>query len=231
VIPGRPVVLAYHGIGAADDAADPRRLLTSPEHLAEHVSLLQRRGYRFVLAGELAGHGPPPPRTASLTFDDGWRNWTTAAVPVLQSLGVRATFFVCPGLFGGRHPDLGGEAGALIDEDEARALHRAGMELGSHTLSHRDLRRLDDAELGDELRESKRAVEALTGEPCRTLAYPYGLYDERVVRAAGDAGYELAFAWLPGPWRPLEAPRLPAPPRHGSQRLALKLMGIRRAGR
>jgi peptidoglycan/xylan/chitin deacetylase (PgdA/CDA1 family) len=227
----RPVVLAYHGVGDAADGTDPRRLLTSPEHLAAHVHLLQRRGYRLVPAGELAGNGPPPPGTASLTFDDGWRNWLTNALPVLQGLDVRATFFVCPDLFGQRHPDLDGRAGALLDEIGVRALHEAGMELGSHTLSHRDLRGLGDEELERELRESKLAIEGLTGEPCRLLAYPYGLHDERVARAAGEAGYELAFGWLPGPWRPLEAPRLPAPPRHGSRRLALKLLGLRRPGR
>jgi peptidoglycan/xylan/chitin deacetylase (PgdA/CDA1 family) len=102
------------------------------------------------------------------------------------------------------------------------------MELGSHSLSHPDLRKLDDAELSRQLEESKAAVEQITGRPCRTLAYPFGLYDERVVAAAGAAGYELAFAWLPGPWRPLEAPRLPAPPRHGAGRLGLKLLGVRR---
>ena len=78
---------------------------------------------------------------------------------------------------------------------------------------------------------SKAAVEELTGRPCRTFAYPYGLHDERVTRAVADAGYELAFTWLPGPWRPLEAPRLPAPPRHGAARLAVKLLGVRRPGR
>jgi peptidoglycan/xylan/chitin deacetylase (PgdA/CDA1 family) len=153
------------------------------------------------------------------------------ALPVLRSLGVRATFFVCPGLFGQQHPDVPGEAGELLRAEEARALHDAGMELGSHTLSHPDLRTLDDEELERELVGSKQAIEELTGEQCRTLAYPYGLYDQRVVRAARAAGYELAFGWLPGPWHPLEAPRLPAPPRHGSQRLALKLLGIRKPGR
>ena len=105
------------------------------------------------------------------------------------------------------------------------------MELGSHSLSHFDLRKLSDAELAAELSDSKQAVEAITGRPCRLFAYPYGLYDDRVVEAVGTAGYELAFAWLPGPWRPLEAPRLPAPPRHGAGRLALKLLGVRRPGR
>jgi peptidoglycan/xylan/chitin deacetylase (PgdA/CDA1 family) len=231
MILARPVVLVYHGVGSASDEEDPRRLLVSPEHLESHVRLLKRRGYRFVTAGELTGNGGPRGPTASLTFDDGWRNGLTTAVPVLERLGVRGTFFVCPGLFGARHPDVPGEAGALLDESEAETLHEAGMELGSHSLTHPDLRHLSDDELAVELRDSKEAVEAITGNPCRIFAYPYGLYDERVVEAVEAAGYELAFAWLPGPWRPLEAPRLPAPPRHGAARLALKLLGLRRRGR
>lgn len=227
----RPVVLVYHGVGSASDEEDPRRLLVSPEHLEAHVRLLQRRRYGFVSAGELAGNGGPRGRTASLTFDDGWRNGLTTALPLLERLGVRGTFFVCPGLFGATHPDVPGEEGALLDETEARALHDAGMELGSHTLTHPDLRQLSDAELAVELGDSKSAVEAITGRACRVFAYPYGLYDQRVLKAVRAAGYELAFAWLPGPWRPLEAPRLPGPPRHGAGRLALKLLGLRRRGR
>ena len=224
-----PVVLAYHGVGPPQ--ADPARLLIEPDLLESHIRFLQERGYRFLTAEELLDEGPPGPRTAVLTFDDGFRNWLTVAAPLLQRLGVRGTFYVCPGLLGGRHWHLDGEEGRLLDESEARELLEAGMELGSHTLSHPDLRLLDGGELSRELEESKSEVERLTGRPCRTLAYPYGLYDERVVDAARAAGYELAFAWLPGPWRPLEAPRLPAPPRHGSRRLALKLAGLRRPGR
>jgi peptidoglycan/xylan/chitin deacetylase (PgdA/CDA1 family) len=221
-----PALLAYHGVGSA--TADPARLLVEPNLLESHVRFLQRRGYRFLTAEELLAEGQPRPRTAVLTFDDGFRNWLTAALPLLRRLGVRATFYVCPGLFGGRHWHLDGEEGRLLDESEARELLEAGMELGSHTLSHPDLRLLDGGELSRELEESKSEVERLTGRPCRTLAYPYGLYDERVVSAAGAAGYELAFAWLPGPWHPLKAPRLPAPPRNGARRLALKLAGLRR---
>ena len=53
----KPVVLVYHGVGFAADK-DPRRLITSPEHLVEHVRLLLGRGYRFVPAGELSQEGP-----------------------------------------------------------------------------------------------------------------------------------------------------------------------------
>lgn len=227
-----PALLVYHGIAAATDGDDPGRLLTSPELLEAHLRFLQRRGYRFLTAEELLDEGGGPrPRTAVVTFDDGFQNWLTGALPVLSRLGLPATFYVCPGLLGHPHPELAGEKGALLDEEGARQLVAAGMELGSHSLGHPDLRALDDEALAHELEGSKAEVERITGRPCRTFAYPYGLYDERVVRAVASAGYELAFAWLPGPWRPLEAPRLPAPPRHGALRLALKLAGLRRPGR
>jgi peptidoglycan/xylan/chitin deacetylase (PgdA/CDA1 family) len=226
-----PAVLVYHGVAAATDGEDPRRLLTSPEHLEAHLRFLQRRGYRFLTAEELIGEGAPQPRTAVVTFDDGFASWLTGAVPVLARLGVPATFYVCPGLAGRPHPELAGAEGELLDEQGLGELSAAGMDLGSHSLTHPDLRTLDDEALARELRGSKAEVERITGRPCRTFAYPYGLYDARVVAAVADAGYELAFGWLPGPWRPLEAPRLPAPPRHGALRLALKLAGLRRRGR
>jgi peptidoglycan/xylan/chitin deacetylase (PgdA/CDA1 family) len=230
MIPGsrRPVILAYHGVGDADDAADPRRLVVAPRHLAAHIRLLRRRGYQFVTAGDLSPHGPPPPRTAVLTFDDGWLDALTTVTPMLARLGIRASFFVCPGMWGGQHPLVTGPPGRLLDEDGVRALAEAGMDVGSHAMTHRDLRGLSDAELEKELVRSRAKIERVTGRPCRTLAHPYGLSDERTEAAASRAGYDLALAWLPGPWRPLAAPRLPGPPRHGALRLALKLAGVRR---
>jgi peptidoglycan/xylan/chitin deacetylase (PgdA/CDA1 family) len=224
----RPVVLAYHGVGRVDPADDPKRLVISPERLASHVRLLQRRGYTFLTAEELLDAGGPRPRTAVLTFDDGFANWLTDALPVLAELDVRATFYVCPGQFGSRARSVFGDQGRLLDEAGARALHEAGMELGAHSLTHRDLRTLDDDALAREVRESKAAVERITGVPCRTFAYPYGLFDARVAAAVREAGYELAFAWAPGRWQRFAAARLPAPPRHGAGRLSLKLLGIRR---
>ena len=217
-------VLVYHGLGRPDEA----RLLITPERLEAHIRYLQRRGYTFLTAEELESE--PANGTAVLTFDDGFRSWLTDAAPLLQRLGVRATFYVSTGLLGQQHPQVPGDEGRLLDDADAKALSEAGMELGSHAMTHRDLRSLDNDELATELQESKAAVEKITGRPCRTIAYPYGLYDDRVTEAAAAAGYELAFAWLPGPWKPLAAPRLPAPPRNGAFRLALKLAGIRRSG-
>lgn len=222
-----PVVLAYHGISAAAGRGGSR-LLIDPEHLRSHVAMLKRRGYEFRTAGELVADAEsgPPPRTAVLTFDDGWLDGLTTVAPLLDALGVRATFYINTGKLGAQHPDVAGDPGRLLDADQARELHGRGMELASHSRDHAVLTELDDATLADDLAQSKAAIEGLTGEPCRTLAYPFGIYDERVGRAAADAGYELCFGWLPGPWDRYGAPRLPPPTRFGAWALRLKMRGL-----
>jgi peptidoglycan/xylan/chitin deacetylase (PgdA/CDA1 family) len=226
--------MVYHGVGRATEAEDPFRIVVSPERFESQLRLLAGRGYRFLTASELidehGGDRPPPPGTAVLTFDDGWRDALDTVAPLLAELGVRASFYVCTGWWDGvRHPLVDGDAGRLLDERATRELHEAGMEIGSHTVTHPDLRGLDDAGLEEELVRSKAEIEHLTGEPCRTFAYPYGLRDERVERAVAAAGYELALAWGLGPWRPLAVPRMTGPPRHGAGRLAIKLLlGVQR---
>lgn len=219
----RPVVLAYHGVG--DAAVDPERLVLAPDRFEHQLRTMRRLGYAFVRAVDLGGRRPPP-RTAVATFDDGWADAVDTVAPILERFGIHASFYVCPGWWGGQHPLVGGPAGRLLDEDGVRALRDAGHEIGSHSMTHPDLRALSDAELAEQLRASKEATGA------RTLAYPFGLSDERVRGAARAAGYELALGWLPGRWDAFDAPRLPAPPRHGGGRLALKLLtGVRRPGR
>ena len=74
--------------------------------------------------------------------------------------------------------------------DQLGELERSGWEVGSHTRSHPRLSQVaDDAELADELEGSKRVCEERLGHPCDSIAYPYGDHDERVVEAAGRAGY------------------------------------------
>jgi peptidoglycan/xylan/chitin deacetylase (PgdA/CDA1 family) len=227
LLPRRPAVLAYHGVFQPDPITDPNRLLVSPEHLASHVAFLQRRGYRFVTASHLTS-GPAAAGTAVLTFDDGFRHWIDQLLPVLTSFAIPATVYVCPGLWGRQHADVSGPAGLLVSLSDVRAMHDAAVEIGSHAMTHRDLRLLDDHELRRELVDSKAAIEEITQEPCRTLAYPFGLFDDRVLAAAVAAGYEGALGWQPGPWRRYAVPRLPAPCRHDAGRLALKLLGVRR---
>jgi peptidoglycan/xylan/chitin deacetylase (PgdA/CDA1 family) len=209
----KPVVVGYHAIHDPEPGVHAEDVIATPEALERNVRDLLDGGYRILAVDELLeqhGAAQPTPGTAVLTFDDGWLDGLTVAAPLLESLGVRGTFFVCPGLWG-NHDLRMGEAGRVLTEEQARALAATGMDLGAHSLTHPDLRTLDDAALRVELVESKAAVEALTVRPCRSFAYPSGWHDARVRRAVASAGFDVAFGFSSGPWHPLAVPRSPGP--------------------
>jgi peptidoglycan/xylan/chitin deacetylase (PgdA/CDA1 family) len=84
----------------------------------------------------------------------------------------------------------------LMTWDQIRELHRNGMAVQSHTVTHRVVQTLEAAPLAVELRESKAKLEAELGAKVRALAYPVGItlrFAPHVRRAVEDAGYELAF--------------------------------------
>ncbi|MEZ4365390.1 MAG: polysaccharide deacetylase family protein [Kofleriaceae bacterium] len=84
----------------------------------------------------------------------------------------------------------------IMTWDDVRALRDLGMELGSHTRSHRVLQTVPDAELAHELAGSREVLEAELGEPIRAIAYPVGrpIHDEpRLPAAVAAAGYTLGF--------------------------------------
>jgi peptidoglycan/xylan/chitin deacetylase (PgdA/CDA1 family) len=200
-----PLVLAYHAVAPERTPGMRPEMVVETAALAAEVRRLQDEGLRFVPASE-AAEG-----TAVLTFDDGWADALTVAAPLLADLAVAATFFVCPGLFGNTEDEGMSAEGRVLLREEAGELAGLGFELGAHSMHHPDLVAVDDATLRAELAESKAQVEALTGAPCRTFAYPFGSHDARVRAATEAAGYELAFQFADGPWERFAAPRRPRP--------------------
>jgi peptidoglycan/xylan/chitin deacetylase (PgdA/CDA1 family) len=95
--------------------------------------------------------------------------------------------------------DVPEDAQLFMDWKHLQALVDAGMSVGSHTLSHRMLATLNDEDLKTELEESRSTLSEQLACPITALAYPVGTrtsFDERSVRAAKDAGYEMAFSFI-----------------------------------
>jgi peptidoglycan/xylan/chitin deacetylase (PgdA/CDA1 family) len=191
------LVLSYHAVSETWPAA----LAVAPDALEAQMRLLLDRGYRpSTVHGAI--HVPPAPRTLAVTFDDAYRSVFETAFPILASLGIPATVFVptdypgreramaWPGIdrwLGGPHePEL-----VPASWEQLGILAEAGWEIGSHTCSHPWLTRLADADLERELVDSRDRCRERLGA-CTSLAYPYGDHDDRVVRAAGAAGYASA---------------------------------------
>lgn len=85
--------------------------------------------------------------------------------------------------------------------EQVREMHAAGFEFGSHGVHHRMLSKLPQAEMEFEIRHSRDTLRRELGEAPRHLSYPVGgqrAYDERVMAATREAGYDLACSYLPG---------------------------------
>jgi peptidoglycan/xylan/chitin deacetylase (PgdA/CDA1 family) len=106
-----------------------------------------------------------------LTFDDGFRDFHTTALPVLQQYGFGATVFL-PTVFIGNEPRRF-KGRDCMTWNEVRELHEAGIEFGSHTVNHPRLCALDLEEVHTELEQSKVMIEDALGEAIHSFAYPY----------------------------------------------------------
>jgi peptidoglycan/xylan/chitin deacetylase (PgdA/CDA1 family) len=190
-------ILMYHRINVSTPATPPmeRRLTVHPGDFARQMRWLKRQGYRTVTQRQLfvalLRGKPLGRRPIMITFDDGYRDAFYRAAPVLSRFGMRATAYVV--------------TGRIVDGDRQflswgliRGLERRGVEIGSHTVFHRDLTQLSDREALRELVRSRRALERGLCHPVPWLAYPFGAYDTRVERLAQRAGYVLAVTTQPG---------------------------------
>jgi peptidoglycan/xylan/chitin deacetylase (PgdA/CDA1 family) len=142
----------------------------------------------------------------AITFDDAFRSVRTNALPELLSRGFPATIFV-PVDFLGQKP--GWEIRDGVNEEvmtceELRSLPEL-IELGSHSLSHPHLTRIDAARLREEVDTSRHKLAELLGSDVSLLAFPYGEYDDRVVDRCSEAGYERVFGIDPWPADPAGA--------------------------
>ena len=195
-----PWTLMYHSVGDCRD--DPYLVTVSPDRLAGHLRWLSRRGLTGVSMRELlaAGAAGRASRLVGLTFDDGYADFLTEAVPLLLRHGHTATVFVLPGRLGGANSwEPEGPCKPLLTADGIREARSAGMEIGSHGLLHRDLTALDDSELAAEVYESRRLLTEVTGAAPGGFCHPYGAVDRRTLRAVRAAGYAYACAADPGP--------------------------------
>ncbi|MGW7131145.1 polysaccharide deacetylase family protein [Streptomyces bobili] len=219
-----PWVAMYHSVGDCSD--DPYRITVTPERLDRQLAWLAGQGLRGVslaelLAARARGEGRD---LAGLTFDDGYADFLTAALPVLRRHGCTATLFVLPGRLGGDNAwDPLGPRRPLLPADGIREAAAEGIEIGSHGLTHLDLTKADDATLKAETAGSRAALADLLGTEVAGFCYPYGTVDRRAVDAVRDAGYAYACAIDPGPLTgPHALPRIHIGQNDTAARLYLK---------
>lgn len=205
-----PRVLMYHMVSPHRPKAKFNKLRVTPEAFAKQIKWLSDNQFHFLTMQELRlawQAGTLPPKSVAITFDDGYADNLLAALPVLQRYNARATIYVVVdrhnrdwSTYKKAHHNSGelAQEPKLTDAQVRQLVESGVIEIGSHTLTHANLSRLDDQTREHELAESRRALQQLTGQPIESFAYPFGIYGEADVAAARQAGYLDAVTTLEG---------------------------------
>ena len=182
-------ILCYHKVGPV--AEEGRRLNIEPSRLTEHASFFIRRGFRTLLAGDLAGDWPS--RAVCFTFDDAYFSTLTHGVEAMQRAGAVGSIYAVAGLVGQSSSWDRGNARPLADWDLLRSVQEAGFEIGNHTLNHARLGELDlEAQTG-EIRLANNAL-AEQGINSRSFCLPYGSHNPETPAAMQSAGVNVGLA-------------------------------------
>lgn len=222
-------ILCYHAV----DPEWTSQLSVTPEAFDAQCRWLAR--HRRVVGAEdaalrMAVSDRLPRGMAAVTFDDGFSSVFRHAFPILARHRLPATvFLVAQTLTPEGRPvdwvdDPPSHTISALTLDEVREMQQAGIRFGSHSYAHHDLTRLSEEECERDLRASRELLEDLLATRIRVLAYPRGLHDERVRRAAAQAGFAQAMS-LPErrePIGPYAIPRVGVYPGNGPSAIRVK---------
>ncbi|HEY3104450.1 MAG TPA: polysaccharide deacetylase family protein [Pyrinomonadaceae bacterium] len=203
----RVVVLCYHGVTnrSVRHPDDPFGLHVREDRFRAHLDYLKRHyqviSFRDYLRARREGLDIPNYSTV-ITFDDGHRNFYTAAAPLLDRYNMRAVMF----LISDRIVDDGAGPQKWHESDdqkylswsEVHELMKDGFEFGSHTCSHQKLPQLAPRDVEHELRDSKTVIEQQLTRNNLPLAYPYGMTTDGIASLAASLGYSCAFTTATG---------------------------------
>jgi peptidoglycan/xylan/chitin deacetylase (PgdA/CDA1 family) len=218
---GMPILM-YHGIREPKAGSRPYyETCTRPELFERHMDFLAENGYTALTlaAGlRLFSESRLPKRSVVLTFDDGFQDFYLNAFEILQQRNFGATVFVITGLTGD-YERCSFKGIPCLTWKEIEEVHAAGIEIGSHTVTHRELAYLGEDDIRQELQYSKESIEQALGSAVCSFSYPFAFPEtvaslkRRLTMMLQDMGYKSGVSTIIGTARPAAErfflPRLP----------------------
>jgi peptidoglycan/xylan/chitin deacetylase (PgdA/CDA1 family) len=193
-------ILMYHSIARS---TNPKfmPIAVSPASFAAQMAYLHQHSYtpinvirlvRLLLQGSAL-----PERPVVITFDDGFADFFTDALPVLQQYNFTATLYITTGFVGRTSLWLRHEEEAqrpILTWSQISEINACGIECGGHSHSHPQLDTLSLTKARDEIVRCKELLEDHLGQPVNSFAYPYGYHSAATKRLVREAGYTSACA-------------------------------------
>lgn len=179
-------ILLYHAVGEPVEIEWPPSLIMPASLFESHLQYLTQEGYKVVSVEELVKllqNGDSLDKVVAMSFDDGYRNNHSDALPLLKKYNAKASFYIV-------QRDIGKTI--YMSKDNLLELLDNGMEIGSHTINHAPLALIDPKYLPWEVGSAKKFIEKnLDGYVLKGIAYPNGGYNAKVLEAVME--YEFTY--------------------------------------
>ena len=190
-------ILLYHSVSAA-----PARWIApyavTPAMFAEHLDAVAASGRQPLTVSAyldgLTGAVSLPPRPVLITFDDGFADFATTALPALAARGLPSTLYVTTGALAGQPPASVLPPAPMLRSSDLPGLEAAGVEIGAHSHTHRQLDLLPGREVAAELSRSRDVLAAVLGHPVRSFSYPHSYWRRPMLPLVAAAGFDSACA-------------------------------------
>jgi peptidoglycan/xylan/chitin deacetylase (PgdA/CDA1 family) len=182
-------VLAFHHVGdpPAGMSASQRQWYISVDKFNSILDYLGEHDIRIISTREMLSfleEGVMPERAVILTFDDGSATFYDHVLPIIIARNVKVEMYM-PTRYNSK---------MWLSRDQIVEIYESGLvDFGVHGMYHEYLTRLSDTELRRVLSTSKNDLEKLLGTDIVSLAYPFGLYDDRVIDMMREAGYSVGY--------------------------------------
>lgn len=193
----RTPILVYHSV--CDNPPDwIAPYSVSPDTFSAHLDAVAASGRQPLTVSQYAdglrGAATLPPATVLITFDDGFADFADHALPALADRKMPSTLYVTTGALADGRQESVLPSARMLRSTDLPGLETAGVEIGSHSHTHRQMDILPDRDVGDELSLSGRMLAETLGHAVRSFAYPHGYWRRRILQLVGEAGFDSACA-------------------------------------
>ncbi len=189
-------IINYHKIEVQTDIGVTTR---HPDQFLKDMTYLAENNFTPITFYDLTQEKTIFQNPIIITFDDGYESIFELARPILNELGFRAVVFV-PLHFLGKYNDWDVQFGSRkykhMSAQQIKQMSLEGFEIASHGLQHVPFTSLDSVPLSEELSQSKLQIESICNTEVVSICYPFGRFDQRIIQAVKDAGYQYGLGSL-----------------------------------